>query len=1167
MEQHKNTPVPDLEYDPRTQIYSFDDDQFQVYYQPKHDAQTGKLVGAEALIRWIHPNLGFISPGDFIPVFEKKGYISELDVYVWGKTCENLRKWMDRGVPVVPISVNSSRIELSDDNNFFERRVELTKKWNVPADLMHIEVTETMFGSRMDDVVCTLNKCHDFGFGIELDDFGIGYSSLHTLGDLPLDIVKLDMSFVQQLDDPKKERVMTGCVNLIKNMNLKIVAEGVETERQYHRIKELDIDIVQGYYYSRPLPEKAFEEYLSRVPIINPEEMQARDASRKINVASFGDIDQCQFLLSHLMSGLLNMWMSVFIIDIRTGRSNELCDTQDFKNTITESVMSDEIQEIYIQKSLMPKYQAPYRAFFDFSTMEARFKEDRTLRLEFEDYHNGWMRSTILPAGYDVDGHLTHIVLTVERINSEKHEQTQMQRLSEEDNLTGLRNRFSGTIVVNQLLLQRKPFELMLMDIDHFKHINDTYGHHVGDEVLVALAQTLQSDFPEAEAIRLGGDEFMLVIKGMQSRTRLTERLQAFFQHFSTITVPGMDKRTPLAVSIGGICYDGREQRTFDQLYHIVDAFMYESKQFEGCSYVSDDYRMPDIRLAFSQQERADKEQRNQLHLEQLLNYFARPDVPDTSYDYLYKLIWKYFMVLDPFMTEKVVGDILLPHYRSKPVRDVSLCGRLARLCVQLGNSLFNIYMMGDEQMLPRSMEMFREAIAVADALPIDSSEFACKAFAIAMLLGHPGLESDFVPKGREAMKLYERLRGIIEHFGGNCGGPGDRHFTSVMHSAVCYPVLRARDLQMKASLTEEENAELQELLTYVHDHLTPDGHYDMLVLMKAPDTLIHVALPAVLGLITDRESFAQLREAYQSMPDLFFEHIDSYIGVCVQIMHAALYYINHIDFTAEEKERYTRECLQFIVRVLQHHDNSQPCYEINLLTDMVVNNLLSRRFMSVAEKQHFLLHDVGSTMPYTVTHTIGMARYARVITKCIIDEHPELMIGLFGFRSACEVQTNKAQILDFMHVSCLLHDLGKVRMREIVRNVFRKIGGHELSIVHAHPEFAERMLHIDDSLLKYRDVVLGHHKWYNGQGGYPASFDNTKSPVRILIDISSIADTLEAATSHLGRSYRKPKNFIQIMEELRHQSGTRYNRDVVYAIFCSHETYMRLEELIDEGR
>lgn len=394
--------------------------QFQVYYQPKHDVITQKLVGAEALVRWVHPELGFLPPSDFIPVFEQTGFISELDDYVWRKTCQNLRKWIDQGLLVVPISINFSRIELARGDKFFDRRIQASKENNVPAELLHIEVTESMFGGQLNDMASVLKQCKAFGFGIELDDFGAGYSSLHTIADLPLDTVKLDMSLVRNISDPKTFRVISACVNMIRNMELEIVAEGVEYESQHNRLQELEVDSIQGYYYSKPLPEEDFVEYIRNNKVFSLEEKKRRAAIRRLMDIPMIDWDSRKYLISHLMTALLNLWGSLYIIDIRTGKSEELLGDKYFKDNVTESDQSEEIAKTYIEKSLLPQYKEAYIQFYDFSTLEKRMADKKFLTLEFEDYNKGWMRSTIFPAGTDADGHLSHILLTAVCINDEK---------------------------------------------------------------------------------------------------------------------------------------------------------------------------------------------------------------------------------------------------------------------------------------------------------------------------------------------------------------------------------------------------------------------------------------------------------------------------------------------------------------------------------------------------------------------------------------------------------------------------------------------------------------------------------------------------------------------------------------------------------------------------
>lgn len=235
---------------------------FKVFYQPKHNAVTGELVGAEALIRWIHPEYGFMSPGDFIPLFEQNGFIVESDRYVWHKTCENLRRWEDMGLEPVPISVNASKLTMSREDLIENMQVPVEKE-KLSPDLLHIEITETLMAEDVEDLVNKLKTIREAGFEVELDDFGAGYSSINVLSTLPLDVVKLDMSFMQQFGDEKRAKVLAASINLAKELGYKTVSEGVELKEQNEVLGKLGVDIIQGYYYSKPLPEAEFEKYLS----------------------------------------------------------------------------------------------------------------------------------------------------------------------------------------------------------------------------------------------------------------------------------------------------------------------------------------------------------------------------------------------------------------------------------------------------------------------------------------------------------------------------------------------------------------------------------------------------------------------------------------------------------------------------------------------------------------------------------------------------------------------------------------------------------------------------------------------------------------------------------------------------------------------------------------
>ena len=237
------------------------ENQFKVYYQPKHDIKTGRLAGAEALIRWINPELGFISPGEFIPVFEETGFVIESDFYVWERTCQNVRRWKDAGLNLIPISVNCSQKGFADET-MTERWIQAKNKANTPNGYLHIEITESSLVGVVKEMVERLKQLRDNDVEVELDDFGSGYSSLNMLGALPLDYVKLDMGFVDNIDNPRKLHVMTACVNLIHELGYKIVVEGVETEHHLDVARSLGIDMAQGYYFSKPLPEDEFEAYI-----------------------------------------------------------------------------------------------------------------------------------------------------------------------------------------------------------------------------------------------------------------------------------------------------------------------------------------------------------------------------------------------------------------------------------------------------------------------------------------------------------------------------------------------------------------------------------------------------------------------------------------------------------------------------------------------------------------------------------------------------------------------------------------------------------------------------------------------------------------------------------------------------------------------------------------
>lgn len=233
--------------------------QFVMYLQPKYDMKTLKIAGAEALVRWIHPTKGFIPPGDFIPLFEKNGFVLNVDRNIWEQACKAIRSWIDRGYNPVPISVNVSRLHLSNEF-FIEDLKKLVDKYQIPYEMLELELTETASFEDFDKFVEVVNELKKSGFSIAMDDFGTGYSSLNMLRQIPCDILKLDRGFINDTTtDERGKIVVQHVLSMAKNLSLKTVSEGIETVEQAQFLTDSGCDIAQGFLYAKPMPLKDFE--------------------------------------------------------------------------------------------------------------------------------------------------------------------------------------------------------------------------------------------------------------------------------------------------------------------------------------------------------------------------------------------------------------------------------------------------------------------------------------------------------------------------------------------------------------------------------------------------------------------------------------------------------------------------------------------------------------------------------------------------------------------------------------------------------------------------------------------------------------------------------------------------------------------------------------------
>ncbi|MBR7057505.1 MAG: EAL domain-containing protein [Stomatobaculum sp.] len=250
--------------------------QFEVVYQPKFNIrpQVPVLTSAEVLVRWKHPQLGTVSPAVFIPLFEQNGLIRQLDDYIWREAAARMKDWKDRGVDLVPVSVNVSRIDLYDPF-FVERMQEIMESNGLSPAEFYLEVTESAYTENSDQIIRTVKQLREKGFRIEMDDFGSGYSSLNMISTLPIDALKLDMEFIRNAFRERKDtRLLEVVIQLAESLEVPTIAEGVETAEQMLTLKTMGCDIVQGYYFSRPLSAKEFEIFMKERKGREPEEQK-----------------------------------------------------------------------------------------------------------------------------------------------------------------------------------------------------------------------------------------------------------------------------------------------------------------------------------------------------------------------------------------------------------------------------------------------------------------------------------------------------------------------------------------------------------------------------------------------------------------------------------------------------------------------------------------------------------------------------------------------------------------------------------------------------------------------------------------------------------------------------------------------------------------------------
>lgn len=480
--------------------------QFVVYLQPKYRIQDYKLTGAEALVRWNHPEWGFQSPAEFIPLFEKNGFITKLDQFVWDRTCAALRAWDDMGIPPIAVSVNVSRADIYNAN-LADFLMNTVKKYGLPPSRLHLEITESAYTEDPNQIIETVVNLRKLGFIIEMDDFGSGYSSLNMLNEMPLDILKLDMKFIQsETAKPNKQGILRFIMGLARWMKLSVVAEGVETPEQMERLREIGCDYAQGYYLAKPMPcdqfEALLEEQCKGGDQTGETEGQQDDGQKRILVVA--DEDEAY------RRQVRETFGSQFkVVEAADGEAALVC-IADYESRIGAVVLSMTLSgpDGFSVLETLQREKAVWNISAIATAPADAGMEERALELGADDF-----------AGKPhTQKSLKRRVLQAIRVTETREWGLELQQEACKDYLTGLLNRRGFQAAMDSLRKEDGPLALYLFDLDNLKNINDTYGHAEGDRHIRQFAQLLRTHTRESDILsRYGGDEFVVVMKQMKS--------------------------------------------------------------------------------------------------------------------------------------------------------------------------------------------------------------------------------------------------------------------------------------------------------------------------------------------------------------------------------------------------------------------------------------------------------------------------------------------------------------------------------------------------------------------------------------------------------------------------------------------------------------------------
>lgn len=496
---------------------AFDNNEFCFYLQPKCNAETGAIVGAEALVRWNHPEYGLVSPGEFIPLLERESMVTRFDLFIWRSVCEMLSRWDGEGRNLVPVSVN---VSMTDIEAIDVARVlgDLLDRFSIDARLLQVEITESAIAHNMDVVEETIRDLHARGIAVLMDDFGSAYSSLNMLKDINVDAIKLDMKFVDLNADnaAKGLKIIESVIDMAYQLRLSIIAEGAQTAEQVSKLRELGCMYIQGYYFYRPLTVGKMEDLLEHRPDDQhfwniSKDLMHRDYRMSTNGRSMLESSS---LSAHIFDILNKGVAELSRLNLITGeyrtikRDPKLPDVyaddfHDYCHALVSKriIHPDDAGEFLkhtrlsdLRDQLFSKKKSEFTYFR--SEVEAKTSVIAFGMLVPPDCSeaNPW---AVVLIGFDPSLDLIA---------------KNMKEIYRQDSLTGLLNRNAYDSDVEQLRsADIGAVVCVYADMIGLHEVNNHLGHKQGNRMLCEFADAARAFFGDDRLYRIGGDEFVII--------------------------------------------------------------------------------------------------------------------------------------------------------------------------------------------------------------------------------------------------------------------------------------------------------------------------------------------------------------------------------------------------------------------------------------------------------------------------------------------------------------------------------------------------------------------------------------------------------------------------------------------------------------------------------